>query len=357
VGADRILQQGEDPFHQDWTVLKSVGPNILQSYNIDYVILHKDALFDDEFVFLHEAITSHMGTPFFNDGTVVAYRVEADSMFEWPTVDHLVIVAGKGWYLPLWNGEKIVRRMIGNGEIILLSPDHQTVQLEIEWNSRPDQIVKLVQISTNGIPLETAIVPRDGTKLISHPYQLNKGFNLVSIESMGDTQYSDQVADVMQFDLDVSQLKIIPSEMTQVNLPITAQFGESIELIGVKWKINNEEELPRTVEIALNWYAKKQVEESYKVFIHILDQNENLITQVDSIPVNWYLPTNAWQPEKVIVDWYQIKLPTDYQVSEIGKIRIGMYHPDSLQRLEVKTLVGENVVVADSSLVFPWVTP
>ncbi len=354
VGADRKLQQDEDPFHQDWSVLERVGPSILQSYNIDYVVLHKDALFSDEFTFLNETITRQIGESFFDDGTVRAYRVVANSVVEWPTVDKLVFIAGKGWYLPLWNGEKMVRRMFENGEIVLLSPELQKVQLVLTWNSRPDQGDKVVRILINDHLLETVGIPTAEKTLLSLPFTLEKGYNLVSIERIGDMQYSDQMADVMQYDLQVSQLNIIPSDVPQVSQSLSARLGQNIALDAVNWQIIGREEISQTLQVTLHWRAINPVEESFKVFVHILDENGDLIAQDDSVPVNWFLPTNVWQPGDVVIDRHQVVLPPDSQVSEI---RIGMYHPESMDRLNVLVLDGVDVKSADSTLRLQWVDP
>ena len=122
----------------------------------------------------------------------------------------------------------------------------------------------------------------------------------------------------------------------------------------VNWQINGREETSQTLQVTLHWRAINPVEESFKVFIHILDQNGDLIAQDDSVPVNWFLPTNVWQPGDVVIDRHQVVLPPDRQVSEI---RIGMYHPESMERLNVLVLDGVDVQSVDSSLRLQWVDP
>ena len=68
------------------------------------------------------------------------------------------------------------------------------------------------------------------TTLLSLPFTLEKGYNLVTIERIGDMQYSDQMADVMQYDLQVSQLNIIPSDVPQVSRSLSARLGQNIAL-------------------------------------------------------------------------------------------------------------------------------
>ena len=356
LGADRVLHHNiEDPFHQDWTALERVGPSMLQSYNIDYIILHKDTLFDDEFAFLNDAISQRLGEPFFDDGTVIAYRVVADNSVEWPETDHLAIVAGKGWYLPLWNGAKVVRRMVQSGEIVVLSPECQVVRLALGLSSRPDT-GNLFRISANGHPLEITFVPSEKTAFLTRPFQLEKGYNVVSFENMVDSQYVGGVADEMQFYIEVFRLEVVPADAIQlVSQSLVAQFGQSIELVGVDWEIEDVD-MAQSVYVTLYWRAVMPVEESYKVFVHLLDQTGDLVAQHDSVPVNWVLPTNAWQPGDIIVDRHQVMLPQNHQIGKIGEIGIGMYHPENLQRLDVAVLDGD-VRSVDGSIRLPWVVP
>lgn len=356
LGGARVWRQNiEDPFHQDWAVLERVGPSILQSDNIDYVILHINMLSKGEFAFLNEAISRQSGVPFFDDGTVVAYRIVADPSVEWPMTDRLAVIAGQGWYLPLWNGAKVVRRMVGNGEIVILSPERQTVHLILDLNSRPGT-ASLIQMSANGHPLETAVVPEEGMTLLTHPFQLEKGYNVVSLEKVGDSEYMGIAADMMQFDVEVSRLKIVPVDTVQlVSQSLVAQLGQSIELVGVDWEVGGGD-MAQNVDVTLYWSTVAPVEGNYKVFVHLLDHTGNLIAQHDGVPVNWTLPTDDWPLEDVIVDRHQITLPAGRQVSEIREISIGMYHLESLQRLDATVLDGDARSV-DNSIRLWWVTP
>ena len=104
----------------------------------------------------HDFGLSFAGTATY-DGTVVAYRVMAADSIDWPRVDQMTVVASKGWYLPLWNGARVVRRMVENGQVVILSPERQIARLKLELNSRPDAN-NLVQISVNGhLPLEAML--------------------------------------------------------------------------------------------------------------------------------------------------------------------------------------------------------
>jgi hypothetical protein len=61
----------------------------------------------------------------------------------------------------------------------------------------------------------------------------------------------------------------------------------------------------------LYWRAKTDLSDSYKVFVHLLDQNGQVRAQADAIPVNGARPTTSWLPGEIITDVYTIKLPAD----------------------------------------------
>jgi hypothetical protein len=352
LGADRVLHHNiEDPFHQDWGVLARVGPSILQSYNIDYVILHKDTLFDDELRFLSDTLSQQLGEPFFDDGTVVAYRVMAADSIDWPRVDQMTVVASKGWYLPLWNGARVVRRMVENGQVVILSPERQIARLKLELNSRPGAN-NLVQISVNGHLLEASSLPKEGKNLVTRPFELKKGHNVVSFEVLGDSQYVGNQADIMQFDAEVSKLEVVAVDAVVFSSnAFTARFGQNIELLGVEWDAEYDEIMARNVNVTLYWRGGAPIKESYKVFVHLLDRAGNLIAQHDSVPVDWSRPTNAWQPGEIIVDRHQVTLPAAGSIDRIG---VGMYDPESLRRLEAVVHKGA-VHLVDNSVQLGWV--
>ena len=173
---------------------------------------------------------------------------------------------------------------------------------------------------------------------------------------MVDSQYVGGVADEMQFYIEVFRLEVVPADAIQlVSQSLVAQFGQSIELVGVDWEIEDVD-MAQSVYVTLYWRAVMPVEESYKVFVHLLDQTGDLVAQHDSVPVNWVLPTNAWQPGDIIVDRHQVMLPQNHQIGKIGEIGIGMYHPENLQRLDVAVLDGD-VRSVDGSIRLPWVVP
>jgi hypothetical protein len=109
------------------------------------------------------------------------------------------------------------------------------------------------------------------------------------------------------------------------------QLGDSIELLG--YDLGAEQARPGDqIHLKLIWRAKKQVSQSFKVFIHVVDADGKLLVQKDGVPGNWSLPTDTWVAGEVIVDPYVIPIPPEATPNNY-QVQVGLYDPASGQRL------------------------
>jgi hypothetical protein len=86
------------------------------------------------------------------------------------------------------------------------------------------------------------------------------------------------------------------------------------------------------LRVALEWRTPVEIQDSYVVFTHLVDQNETLWSQYDSVPGGGLLPMTSWEPGETIRDRFAIRLPDDLPPGEYI-LRIGLYHPESGLRL------------------------
>ena len=89
-----------------------------------------------------------------------------------------------------------------------------------------------------------------------------------------------------------------------------------------------------TVTARLHWRVDNEFDQNYTAFVHLIGPDGLLYGQVDQIPGAGTFPTTGWLPGEYIADEYAIPVaqnapPGDYQ------IEIGMYDPDTGQRLAV----------------------
>jgi len=101
------------------------------------------------------------------------------------------------------------------------------------------------------------------------------------------------------------------------------------------------------VPLTLYWQALREMDESYTVFIHLVDDANQIWGQKDNPPVSGTSPTSEWREGEVVEDSYVIPVQTDAPQGTYHII-VGMYDPQTMQRLPVSGREGQ--VQGDSVL-------
>jgi len=135
-------------------------------------------------------------------------------------------------------------------------------------------------------------------------------------------------------------------EAPPIQHPLEANLGDQVELLGYALDVT-ELKAGGTLSLTLYWKALSEMDTSYTVFVHILDAENKIRGQRDSLPGGGTLPTAGWLPGEVISDAYEIPIrpeaPPGFYVIEVG-----MYRAETGQRLSV--LDEEGKVSRDSIL-------
>jgi len=113
--------------------------------------------------------------------------------------------------------------------------------------------------------------------------------------------------------------------------PLRAYLGDHVTLLGYDLA-ETEVEPGGTLHLTLYWQARKKMDTSYTVFTHLLDAQNRIWGQQDSIPVGGTYPTTGWLPSEVIVDEYEMPVQSDAPLGEY-RIEIGMYDLETMARL------------------------
>jgi hypothetical protein len=113
---------------------------------------------------------------------------------------------------------------------------------------------------------------------------------------------------------------------------LSYDLGEQIALVG--YDSSTALGADNTLTLTLYWQALRAPQGDYKVFVHLLDENGEQITQDDTIPRDGQYPTWAWQPGDLVPDPHQLTLP-DQPPPGPYHFAVGMYHPSSGERLAV----------------------
>ncbi|OGO04419.1 MAG: hypothetical protein A2Y73_00090 [Chloroflexi bacterium RBG_13_56_8] len=125
----------------------------------------------------------------------------------------------------------------------------------------------------------------------------------------------------------------------EIDNRLTADLAESIEFLGFDLT-SSTFTAGEPVSLALYWRARELIYEDYTVFVHVVDGENRLVTQQDSIPLQGRLPTSLWLPGIAVRDEYLVALPSDLPPGEYS-IVMGLYRSDTGERLAIRSSMGQ----------------
>jgi hypothetical protein len=119
-------------------------------------------------------------------------------------------------------------------------------------------------------------------------------------------------------------------QVSEISAPRAVNMGDRVTFLGYDLQplVRAGEDLPVTVY----WQAQREMEESYKVFLHLYDSEGRIIAQQDRVPGLGAHPTTMWQKEEVVAD--RLLVPVD-AATPAGEYRlaIGLYNGQVGERL------------------------
>jgi len=119
----------------------------------------------------------------------------------------------------------------------------------------------------------------------------------------------------------------------EIQQPLEARVGEGVLFLG--YDIGSDEVRPGdALQLTLYWQARDEMQLSYTVFTHLLDAEEHVWGQTDSIPLRGEAPTTSWVSGEVIADRYDIIVAPDAPPGDYV-FEIGMYDATTGRRLPV----------------------
>lgn len=121
--------------------------------------------------------------------------------------------------------------------------------------------------------------------------------------------------------------------------PLQANLGGMVQLLGYALSadpVKAGDEL----NLTLYWQALKEMEISYTVFTHLVDEGGRIWGQKDNLPVNRTYLTTEWRVGEIVIDQYEIEVdPTTVPGEYI--LEAGMYDWISGERLPVLNADGQ----------------
>jgi hypothetical protein len=111
------------------------------------------------------------------------------------------------------------------------------------------------------------------------------------------------------------------TQAAQRATPLSAQFGDTAELLSYRLKRNGSD-----LTLITYWRAGDQIVTPLQMFAHVLGPDGSIVAQQDRLDV----PAYGWRRGDVIAQIHHTELPLDL---EQGAIAIGLYNPDTNTRL------------------------
>jgi hypothetical protein len=186
---------------------------------------------------------------------------------------------------------------------------------------------------------DTVVLPVAGN--VSAPAVLRLDVGLLYLEKLLVLPVFDEGGD--EVSRSIAQVKLLPPVWPDLEETerLSYVFDEVLVLEGMQLgggAINPGE----TLTLDLYWASLTSVDEDYTVFIHLLDEADNLVGQGDGPPVSGRYPTSAWSAGEVILD--RRVIPISNQVAS-GRYTLvgGLYRGSDGTRLLARSLEGDTI--------------
>lgn len=110
------------------------------------------------------------------------------------------------------------------------------------------------------------------------------------------------------------------------------------------------------MQLTLEWEATAPIPSAYKVFVHILNSNDQIVAQQDNEPVNGTYPTTRWRVQERIYDSYAILLPESLPPGKY-QVAVGLYLLSDFTRLPIldndQQIIGDRIFINSLTVLNP----
>jgi hypothetical protein len=89
-----------------------------------------------------------------------------------------------------------------------------------------------------------------------------------------------------------------------------------------------------SIHLTLFWKCLEGMEQDYTVFVHLIDEKQNISGQQDNPPVDGLYPTTEWEADEIVRDQYDLVISPESSPGNYW-LEIGMYLVETGKRLSV----------------------
>jgi hypothetical protein len=110
----------------------------------------------------------------------------------------------------------------------------------------------------------------------------------------------------------------------------TVSLEDKVALLG--YEVSPVVKAGESMALTVYWQAKREMEASYKVFVHLYDGEGGILTQRDGLPGLGARPTSTWEKGEILADRYYVPIGTDVPAGRY-QLAVGLYDPQTGERL------------------------
>jgi 4-amino-4-deoxy-L-arabinose transferase-like glycosyltransferase len=117
---------------------------------------------------------------------------------------------------------------------------------------------------------------------------------------------------------------------------LAAEFGSMIHLVGYDLAPEPGVQPPAdaALTVTLYWEAVSDVDRDYTVFVHLVDEDGQIVGQGDGPPMEGSYPTSNWDPGETVTDVHRLESKADVPAGSY-RLLVGLYVPEDGTRLPV----------------------
>ncbi len=160
-----------------------------------------------------------------------------------------------------------------------------------------------------------------GEAAISLPLVQNGEMSELTSVSIGPFQVGPRTVD--------QQTLTLQSRPDLLNQP----FGDQPHLTLIDYDlVELHQQTEPAVKLTLYWRSNAPLFIDYTTFVHLLDEQGQIVTQKDQVPLAGMYPTTLWRPGELVVDEVVMAMPVPL-ASRNYTLSIGLYDPNTGDRL------------------------
>jgi 4-amino-4-deoxy-L-arabinose transferase-like glycosyltransferase len=232
--------------------------------------------------------------------------------------------------------------LLGDDDALLVHPARQVPLLGRYYLGQPDLIVLPTLESADQDALAELLERAAGEhQRLATVFEPGQGEDVRSLAGLWLSEHCFPALDAWYGPAQMTLYACGPdSGEEQASVGLDADFGGQISLVNhspLPQRISAGEILPLT----LAWQASAQIDRDYKVYVHLVDAQGNVVAQRDSEPVAGWRPTSGWRFGEVVRDRHGLPTTPDVVAGEY-RVLVGLYDSEG-QRLPVLDRTGRQL--------------